>query len=473
MKKIFLFLTAAALLAVACNKSETVVRELNPDEIGIRAFTGNITKGAELSGVILPNTYGIYAGATEKNAGGLIDNASFLGGIEKLFATSGVDPSGAEPDARLWRASPNPIYWPIGGVKLDFLAYAIKQASHVSELPGPGKWMASWDNATTDVATELAFKAVDTYANQEDVLYAVANGQSSAANGGTGRSVKLSFEHAQALLIFNVKANMANQLSIQEISFVTPERVDALRLDQSSAAADAAHAAWVIATNAYEAYQQYLTDKGIWEGEQGTAYAAIDANDQDYPTADEKTAAKAAWDLAHPAPDVVPVAENPGPEPTPATPLADLTEDDVMLKTIGTFTVNNQRNILAADWTFGEHPTSPDNYKMPAFGDNEVAVRSAANSASGSGCINYGATIVNTEDYTQLGETLLIPQQDKVNFTIKYKFGNQIMYYTFNDARGVWEKGKKYIYNLDLNLNEIVITEEVADYVSVVTPATL
>ena len=470
MKKIFLFLAAAVLMVVACNKSETVVRDINPEEIGFRALSGNITKGAELSGVILPNTYGIYAAATQKNAGGLIENASFFGGIEQLFATTGEDPTGSEPDARLWRASPNPIYWPIGGVKLDFLAYAMKQASHVSD-PGAGKWKASWDNATTDVATELAFKAVDTYANQEDVLYAVANGQSSAANGGTGRSVKLSFEHAQALLIFNVKANMANQLSIEEISFVTPERVEALRLDQIAAAADAAHAAWVIAHDAYEAYQQYLTDKGTWEGEQATAYAAIDADNENYPTADEKTAAKQTWDEEHPAPTVVPAADDPGPEPASVTPLADLTEADVTLKTIGTFTVNNQRNILAADWTFGEHPTSPDNYKMPDFSGD--AVRSAANSATGSGAIKYGASIVNTDDYTQLGETLLIPQQDKVNFTIKYKFGNQIMYYTFNDARGVWEKGKKYIYNLDLNLNEIVITEEVADYVSVVTPATL
>lgn len=419
MKKIFLFLAAAALMAVACNKSETVVRDINPGEIGFHAFSGNITKGAELSGVIMPQTYGIYAAATQKNAGGLIENASFFGNIEQLFATADAEPTAAS----LWRATP-PIYWPIGGVKLDFLAYAMKQTSHVSGLPGPGTWMASWDNATTDVASELAFKEVDTYAHQEDVLYAVANGQSSAVNGGmngeTPRSVNLSFDHAQSLLIFNVKANVEDKLSIEEISFVTPQRVEALRTYQI-----------MYAASNYAKWEQ----KKIADG-----YEDMD------------TDGKTAWDTENPEPNDKPV-------------LDDLAEADVTLKTIGTFTVNNQRNILAADWTFGEHPTSADNYCMPNF--SEDAVRSEANSATGSGAIKYGASIVNTEDYTQLGETLLIPQQDKVNFTIKYKFGNQIMYYTFNDARGVWMKGKKYLYNLDLSLNEVVITEQVSDYVGV------
>jgi hypothetical protein len=39
------------------------------------------------------------------------------------------------------------------------------------------------------------------------------------------------------------------------------------------------------------------------------------------------------------------------------------------------------------------------------------------------------------------------------------------MYYKYNELRGVWEMGKKYIYNLDINLNEIVITESVANFV--------
>ena len=479
MKKIFLFLTAAALMAVACNKSETVVRNLAPDEIGFRALSGNITKGAELNGVVLPESYGIYAAATQKNASGLIENASFFNSVEQLFATTDA-PSTA---ASLWKADPA-VFWPVGGVRMDFLAYAIKKADH-ADASAPGVWHADWDYATTDVARQVSFKEVDTYANQEDVLYAVANDQTSAANGGTGKSVAMEFNHAQALLIFNVKASTADQISIDEISFVTPERVEALRTYQNAVAAydnaehaawqavKDAHDAWVDNNAAYQAYQQYLTQKGAWEGEQSAAYAAINADDVQYPTDGDKAAAKSAWDTANPAPTPVAEANDPGPEPAEPGPepsgapvLADLTDDDVTLKTIGTFTVNNERNILAADWSFGDNATKAANYKM-----KDGSVRSTANSGEGDGCIAYGTKIGATA--TQLGETLLIPQQPKLNFTIKYTANGNTLYYTVNEFRGLWEKGHKYIYNIDLTINEIVITEEVADFVANQSPVTL
>lgn len=479
MKKIFLFLSAAVLLTAACNKSETVVRELGSNELGFRALSGNTTKAGELDGVILPNTYGIYAAATQRNASGLIENASFFSGDEHLFATAD-DPATA---ASLWKGEPA-VFWPIGGVRMDFLAYAIKKTSHVSELPGPGKWLASWDYATTDVARQVSFNDVDTYANQDDLLYAAANDQTSAANGGSGKSVALEFNHAQALLIFNVKANDADKVTINEISFVTPERVAALRAYQNAVAAydDAEHAAWVakkaahdawVDNNAaYVAYQQYLTDKGIWEGDQGTAYAAIDAN-PDYTTDEERSAAKTAWDAEHPAPTPVAEAADPGPEPAAPGPepsgapvLADLEDDDVTLKTVGTFTINNERNILAAGWTFGAGATKAENYKMKSGSS-----LSPANVDLIASCIDYG-TPVGTVN-TQLGETLLIPEQEKVNFTIKYTSGGNTMYYTVNDFRGVWQKGHKYVYNIDLLINEIVITEEVVDFDMTQSPVAL
>ena len=79
----------------------------------------------------------------------------------------------------------------------------------------------------------------------------------------------------------------------------------------------------------------------------------------------------------------------------------------------------------------------------------------------------YAAAIpfITGDEYAQLGESLLIPEQEKVNFTITYTVGGKKFFYTYNDLRGVWEKGKKYIYNLDLTINEIVITESVSDFV--------
>lgn len=436
MKKIFLFLSAAVLLTAACNKSETVVRELGSNELGFRALSGNTTKAGELDGVILPNTYGIYAAATQRNASGLIENASFFSGKEHLFATAD-DPATA---ASLWKGEPA-VFWPIGGVRMDFLAYAIKKTSHVSELPGPGKWLASWDYATTDIARQVSFNDVDTYANQDDLLYAAANDQTSAANGGSGKSVALEFNHAQALLIFNVKANDADKVTINEISFVTPERVAALRAYQNASAAydPSAHDAWAAKKLAHDTWaEKKVTDE----------YDSMTPELQ------------AEWDAANPEPDA------PGVEPAGAPVLADLADADVTLKTVGTFTVNNERNILVSGWTFGAGATKAENYKMKSG-----STLSPANVDLIASCIDYG-TPVGTEN-TQLGETLLIPEQEKVNFTIEYTSGGNTMYYTVNDFRGVWQKGHKYVYNIDLLINEIVITEEVVDFDMTQSPVAL
>ncbi len=407
MKKTFLFLSAAALLLAACNKTVTVsVPETSgPAEIGFKAIASNPTKGAELTGTLLPNTYGIFAAATQKNANGLIENPSFFTGNEQLFGTNEATPAAAT----LWHAgsyegAPKafvaaPQYWPIGGVKMDFLAYAMPMASH--DGVAAGDWLAVWDNASTDVASQVTFEAVDTYANQEDILYAVANemtGTSSTEIGGSPvRSVNLAFEHAQALLIFNVKVNSEadGKMTIKEIAYYTPERVNAMR-----------------------EHEQLLPSN-------------------------------------------------------PSHTLADLADGDVTLKTVGTFRVDNSRNELKAGWS--AFSTKKENFKMPVSvgvsKSNNIVLGQTANDATQA----YDAPIafVAGDEYAQLGNTLLIPEQEKVNFTITYVVGGKTMFYTYNDLRGVWEKGKKYIYNLDLTLNEIVITESVADYTPVVEPVTL
>lgn len=410
MKKLFLFVLAAAAAVVACNKSETVKVDepQNAGQITMKAISSAATKAGELDGTLLDANYGIYAAATQKNAAGLIENASFFSGNECLFACAD-DPMTATSQ---WKASPAQ-YWPIGGVKLDFLAYAQKKANHEAGSP---KWVASWRKAATDVASELFFGNVDTYAAQEDIMYAVANNMTreTISPALDDKAVPMTFNHAQALLIFNVKANVADQITINEISFVSDERVEALRTYQNgSVSYTAEHDAWV---------------------------AKKTAEGYDAMSADEKT----AWDAANPEPT----------EPV----LADLAAGDVKLKTIGDFTVNNERNTLAAGWTFGSGATSADNYKMPAG-----SALSEANKV-GESFQAYDAAISSTSAYAQLGETLLIPEQDKVNFTIKYTIGGKTAYYTYNDLRGVWKMGHKYYYNLDITLDQIVITESVVDF---------
>lgn len=391
MKKSFMILGAAALALVACNKSEVIVNE-TPGEMSFKAISSVTTKGAELTGTVMPNTYGIYTAATQKNANGVIENPSFFSGTEQLFATTEANPTATT----LWHASPNPIYWPIGGVKMDFLAYAMPKTDHnaiANSDAAAADWTAFWNNASTDVATKVSFNGVDTYANQVDMLYSYANEQTSAANGATPgatsstKSTAMTFKHAQALLIFNVKVNAADQIKIKEIGYYTEDRVKAMRDDQVSVAGGEAPA------------------------------------------------------------------------------LAELTDADVTLKTVGTFTVDNSRNNLVAEWS--ALAAKKDNAKMPEYTAATPAVSASNITADVTATQKYDVAIPVVADgkYAQLGETLLIPEQPKKNFTITYTIGDNTFFHTFNDLRGNWEKGKKYIYNIDFQLNEIAITENVIDFV--------
>ena len=103
-----------------------------------------------------------------------------------------------------------------------------------------------------------------------------------------------------------------------------------------------------------------------------------------------------------------------------------------------------------------------------------TSTMSEANSeANDAKVFDYNAELTAESNFHQLGETLLIPEQEKVCFVIKYTVGGKTMYYKYNDLRGIWSKGAKYIYNLDINLEEIVITESVADFVSNPIPVAL
>lgn len=407
MRKTFLFLTAVALMAVGCNKSELRVdlpEGSNGDELTIRPMSSKMTKAGELTGISMPNTYGIYAAATQRSAGGIIENASFFSApYEQLFGTNEADPSGigtssAAADSRLWHAgtfaasafSPVPMYWPIGGVKLDFLAYALPMAEHQETGLNTGVWSATWDNAATDAASQVTFNDVNTYANQIDVLYAVANGQTNSANGGPDNSTAMAFKHAQSLLIFNIKVNEAASgvLTVNDIEFINDERLAALQQEQYSG-----------------------TDPGA------------------------------------------------------------LTDIQTTLKTIGDFSVNNARNDVVAGWS--NLASRADNYRMPLGDQAEVSSANSVVLAQADADLfqDYGTPVIyhvdgTTPEYAQLGETLMIPQQDKVNFVIKYTLNGKIMYLKYNDLRGVWESGKKYIYNLDITMNEIVVTEAVSDWAS-------
>lgn len=424
MKKIFLFLAAASMLAVACNKGES-----GPDQpqsgagvqIALQAVSQNTTKGAELSGTQLTQKYSIYAVASQKSSSGLIENSDFFTG-EKQFVhnITGGDDNTAVPAETKWRAS-TPLYWPIGGARMDFLAYAIPTTLHTSDA---GKWVAVFDHPSTDISASLTFNAVDTYTNQADVLYAAVQDQTSAANGwdedtNSAKSVEMKFKHAQALLIFNLKENakaIEAGFKIDEIAFLSNERVAALRT--------------------------YQTAKVAYDAKKAAANYDIMSDSE-----------KASWDSANKAPT-----------------LATMVDNNVTLKTVGTFNVDNTHVELVPSWS--ELSSKVASYNMKG-GATEVSLANTGTGAPETGkFLDYGfeASSITAGTNYQLGETLLIPQQEKVNFVIKYEMNSKTFYYIHNDLRGIWEMGKKYIYNLDVNLSEIVITEKVVDFDSEVTP---
>lgn len=335
MKKSLFFACIATLGLSACFKAETVVTE-QPQEIGFKAISSNATKAdAQLEGTVLNTTYSIYASATQKNPAGVIETPAFF--VDQRFWTDN-DPVTASSQYHAWgTAAAAPIYWPVGGVSIDFLAYAMPTEKH-------GTPAATYANATTDVASVVAFENWDTYKNQVDLLYA-ANNAAKSSTSGAENYVKLSFKHAQALLVFQARVNTANAVTINSI-----------------------------------------TING--------------------------------------------------------------------LKVKGTFTVDNSRNDLVASWS-----------NLEAVTDENV-IAAGANS----GADNLGEAIVSTTEYAQIGSTLLVPEQPRLNFTINYTMGGNTMNYTYNEARGTWEMGKKYIYKLDMTLSEIILTEDVVDFVDAAVP---
>lgn len=352
MKKV-LFLAVVSLAAASCLKNEAFVVE-TPQELTFKAVSNVATKAdAQLEGTLLNEDYRIYASATQRKADGSVENASYF--TDKPFATADSPVTAAstyhamELVEDVWQQSP--IYWPLGGCLVDYVAYAMPTAVHDADPALASGPVASYANASTDVASHLAFKSWDTYKNQVDVLYAVKNGANTTANAGAS-TLPLTFNHAQALLVFQARVNIEHVMQINEIKI-----------------------------------------------------------------------------------------------------------NGLLVK--GDFVVDNTKNNLLVEWTnLLAVPTedvvapgeTPEDDNLHAFVPAEDPTADAS---------EY---LDNTTDFEQVGSSLLIPQQPALNFVVTYTVSGKTMQYEYNHNRSAWEMGKKYVYNLDITLNEIVITEDVVDF---------
>ena len=366
MKKVLFILGAAALVLASCAKSETVVKETQ-QEIGFKAISSPATKGSEYTqGTLAADAANwlMYVSAIQKDPAGT---------SQEYFkdVTFKYDGSSSWKAYDLGTPDWAPVYWPVGGSKLDFVAYAYNAAAKPN---GTASWPAGvFTNEGTPLYHILTFTNVDTYGNQSDVVYAVKNAQATTAS-----SVALAFDHAQALLIFNVKNTSDVAVTVNDIAFISAET----------------HTA---------------------------------ANNYANAIAKEK----------------------------------------IFLKTKGTFTVNNGKINPEIGWSALDSQatvaTSKANAAMPSKTSGSE-VKSALNTVA-TGIVDYSTALGTGEsEFRQIGSTLLIPEQEKVNFNINYTVGSNTMNYTNNELRGTWEMGKVYIYNITIGLREITFTETVTAF---------
>ena len=220
---IYLFLAVGAavmLAAVSCAKTE-IIQDETPVEMSFKAVTNLPTKAdPELTGASLgtDNDYVIYAAASADGSPRYFDPAAAsYGGQLFAYFTDGAKwfpATGTSPYTK------QHIYWPFGGVKVDILAYALTPDAKTALSP-------TFHSETH--AREFTVADWDTFANQYDVLYAVANG----CVPGTDGNVALAFKHAQALIAFTAKksATTTVDLTINKITIKDLEYQGTLKVD--------------------------------------------------------------------------------------------------------------------------------------------------------------------------------------------------------------------------------------------------
>lgn len=192
-------LSALALglaLLCACGKTLTVEE---PRELTLRPATSAPTKAdPELNGASLgtDNTYVILASAS---ATGIPE--FMTGQLYTYFGASGKwQASSASGPGLAGTYTHDPVYWPLSGVEVDFLALALKPEAYDALTIPPGA-VTFFDASHGGSAGGVTIKDWDTYDNQYDVLYAYANNRTNSPS-----TVPLIFQHTMAVIGFTAKS---------------------------------------------------------------------------------------------------------------------------------------------------------------------------------------------------------------------------------------------------------------------------
>lgn len=114
-------------------------------------------------------------------------------------------------------------YWPLSAATINFLGYA-----HLTE--GSATWNASHN------AAGVTLVMADNSSEQKDLMYAVGQGQVTQTGNSLNipEKVDMVYVHAQALLVFNVKANLASSITLKKITMNNAYYGGTLTIDNSN-----------------------------------------------------------------------------------------------------------------------------------------------------------------------------------------------------------------------------------------------
>ncbi|MBQ9660509.1 MAG: fimbrillin family protein [Bacteroidales bacterium] len=127
-----------------------------------------------------------------------------------------------------------------------------------------------------------------------------------------------------------------------------------------------------------------------------------------------------------------------------------VTESNILLKTKGTFTVDNRANTLEAGWSSLTAEAGACAVPMtPA-----PTSRSTSNTAAETSPVfsdtqdSWKRDDIEREKTYQAGHPLLIPEQPSANFTVIYTYDNMQFHSTVNVPDCTWQSGHQYTYTL-------------------------
>lgn len=228
MKKTIILAGAALVALVACNKSEVVNTAAN-EGIGFNVVVTPSTKAItnpQLAATTLGtdnNLVRMYVSATSKDANGTVQKGDFFTGQHFSYIGTTWKPSALDAPT-----TETPIYWPVGGATLDFLALAWYKVGHAAAddniVLNPSTFTWGDGGSPDQKANKVVVADVDLKSNGLDLMFASANNQKGVAGSDAAHKkneTALAFKHAGAVVEINAKANVADLVKIQAIYFAT------------------------------------------------------------------------------------------------------------------------------------------------------------------------------------------------------------------------------------------------------------